>query len=123
MDFLEQVTSALSGDQSKAPKALGVLFMAIRFSLNNEAFAHIERAFPDADHWVMEGAGLGGRTGEMIGLIDADSLASNLADSGLSEDEIARFGEVAGSGLRTVLPTDVFQELVQKIPFLDPAAR
>lgn len=118
MSLLQQVTEEFGGDEDKALDSLSALFMTIRFSLDNAAFEHIQRAVPSADDWVRRAASSGGRTGEMLALTTPASLQSRLERSGLGPDDQARLGSVVVRYLTPLVPAEVLNTLAQKVGIL-----
>jgi len=118
VDLVQQVATILGGDDVKARSVLGSVFTSVRMAIDTLTFSKIGPAFPQVDEW-MRGIQLAqGRTGEIIALAGPESLKRQLSQNGLSDAQMRQVGSAVGAAVKTALPKDVSEKILQRVPLL-----
>jgi hypothetical protein len=118
VDLPQQVADELGIGRPVAAQALSALFMSVRMAVDPKTFAHVSTALPDLDDWLRGIQLAGGRTGEVIALAGPEALGRQLKLAGLNEQQAQRFGQSVGKALAELLPKDVFEKVVARVPLL-----
>ena len=119
MDLVQRLTSETGVDTDIAERALGSIFMTIRLAVNAEQYGQIKAAFPQVEDWLKKGTDVGGgRTGEMLAILDAESLAERLQSAGLAQAQQQAFATVIGSAVREALSPELAAQITSRVPLL-----
>lgn len=118
MDLVQQVVANLEIDDGKAEKGVGVVLMALRVSLDKEAFEHVKRAVPNSESLMGRALMSGARTGEMAALVGPAGLMAALAAAGYTRDDIARLGRIVLEHLRPTIGTANVEKFLASAPAL-----
>jgi len=122
MDLVQRLTTDLGVDQRKAELILGMMFTAVRISVDSPTYEKIKQALPHVESWMGKSlVGGGGRTGEMLGLVGPEALQRNLNSTGLSDAQLRQAGSLVASALREALPGEALNTLATKVPLLKGA--
>ncbi len=118
MDLVEQVSANLAIDSSKAEKGIGAVLMALRLSLDQDAFAAVKRALPSSERLMGRALMSGARTGEMAALVGPSGLMAALAAAGYQKDDIPRLGRIVLEHLRPAIGPEQVEKFLQGAPAL-----
>ena len=117
MDLLKRVATECGVGEAEAERALGTLFMAIRWLITADEYGRVKQAVPEVVGWLSKGTVGGGRTGELSIIVDPDAVERNLRSVGFSDDGIESLGAVVGGELRVSVP-DIAEKVASKLPLL-----
>ncbi len=120
MDIVQRVMSECSVGQEKAEEVLGILFMAIRWSITAEEHQRVWSTVPEVNDWLKKatfGGGGGGRTAELRMFTDPDAVTPNLAAVGFDDDAITQLGAIVGETLQESVP-DIMEKVASRLPLL-----
>ena len=117
MDLVQHVVNEFGVDEAKAEKGLGWIFTSVRLAVEPKAYRPVKDAFPQSDSW-MSSAMKGGRTGEMLALMGAETLEQNLKSTGFSDSDIPSFFVAVSKALREHIPAELFDQIAEKVSVL-----
>ena len=118
MDLVQQVCANLAIDFGKAEKGVGVVLMALRLSLDKDAFAAVKRALPNSESLMGRALMTGARTGEMAALVGPSGLMAALAAAGYQKDDIPRLGRIVLEHLRPTIGNEKIEQFLRGTPAL-----
>ncbi len=119
MDIVQRVMSECGVGQEKAEEVLGILFMAIRWSITAEEHQRVWATVPEVNDWLKKATfgGGGGRSAELRMFTDPDAVTRNLAAVGFDDDAITQLGAIVGETLRESVP-DIREKVASRLPLL-----
>ena len=116
MALLDRIT-AITEDENQAAAVLGVLFMAIRFTMEFDQFQSIQTRVPEAEAWIRDSmSAASGRTGEVVALTDPATVWDRIQALGCTEGQIHTIGAVVNEILNDVLDRSTLDGVGQEIP-------
>ncbi|MFQ5704034.1 MAG: hypothetical protein ACE5HT_08435 [Gemmatimonadales bacterium] len=117
MDLVQHVANEFNVDAGQAERGLGWIFTSVRLAIEPEAYRPIKSAFPDSDAW-MSRAMAGGRTGEMLALMGAETLEQNLKSTGFSDAQIPALFTTVREALRQHVTQELLDQIADKVTVL-----
>lgn len=117
MDLHGEVKQTLGIGDGGATRALGVVFRAVRMTMNAEQFQTIQEALPDVEVWLKAAPIGGGRTAEMLAIVGPEALGAGLKELGLRDGQVEQVCKLVGNRLAESVP-DVAAQIAKKLPAL-----
>ncbi len=118
MDLVQQVSANLEVHEEKAERGVGALLMALRMSLDRDAFDKIKLALPHSERLMGRALMSGARTGEMAAVMGPAGLLAALAAAGYHKDDIPRLGRLVLEHLRPAIGTENVEKFLAGAPAL-----
>ncbi len=119
MDLVRQVITHLKIDEAKAEKGIGAILMALRTSLDRDAFARVKDALPNSEHLMGRALMSGARTGEMM-VIGPAGLMAALASAGYDKVDLPELGRIVLGHLRPAIGDANADRFLADAPALKP---
>jgi hypothetical protein len=133
-DLIQPLKAETGLEEKQVEGGLGAILQFLKGKLPPELYALIEQHIPQAESLIQSlrttegqaggGGGLLGSITDLAGKFlggkggDLADLLGSLSKLGLSMDQIKEFVPKAVAMLRQVIPDDVFQKIVERLPAL-----
>jgi hypothetical protein len=118
MDLVQQVAANLAIEEAKAEKGIGAILMALRMSLDTEAFAAVKNSVPNSERLMGRALMSGARTGEMAAVVGPAGLYAALAAAGYLKEDIPRLARLVLEHVRPAIGKDKLEKFLDGAPAL-----
>ncbi len=119
MDLVRQIITHLKVDEAKAEKGIGAILMALRTSLDRDAFARVKDALPNSEHLMGRALMSGARTSEMM-VVGPAGLMAALASAGFDKADLPELGRIVLGHLRPAIGDSNADRFLADAPALKP---
>lgn len=121
MNLVDEVTTRLNIDETKAVRGLGGLFIAVRMTVDAKTFSLVAGAFPDVGIWMQQAPFQHGGTGEMLAMATPGAVVRVMGFAGFDETQVHAVGGLVGAAIKDVIPAPAYADLVETLPMLRAA--
>ncbi|MGH7751554.1 MAG: hypothetical protein ACREN5_01955 [Gemmatimonadales bacterium] len=121
MTLIDRVRQALQVDEGQAEKGVGLLLLAVRFTVDGPTFSRVKELVPEAESAMgrsLMSSAAPARTGELSAMVGAKAMLNGLKTAGYRDDQLPALAHLVFGEIRDVVGEQVIQGIVAQAPAL-----